>query len=153
MLDTNYHNLGFSGNAKGETIMAEYISKLDMSVFVMDYDHNAPDAAHLEKTHYPFYEIIRKAQPETPIIMMTMPTPEGYEKSEWFNARRKAIFASFEKAKAAGDKNVYLVDCYGTFGAMEYGESGTVDNCHPDSLGFLRMAERVYPVLKEILNK
>ena len=33
------------------------------------------------------------------------------------------------------------------------GECGTVDETHPDSLGFLRMAERVYPVLKKLLNE
>ena len=60
---------------------------------------------------------------------------------------------ALEKAKAAGDTNVYLVDCYGCFGEDVNGECGTVDDCHPDSLGFLRMAERVYPVLNKLLNK
>ena len=35
----DYINLGFSGNAKGELQMAEYISKIDMSAFVYDYDY------------------------------------------------------------------------------------------------------------------
>jgi hypothetical protein len=58
-LDMDYHNLGFGGSAKGEREMAEYIATLDMSVFVMDYDYNAPNPEHLEATHYPFYKIIR----------------------------------------------------------------------------------------------
>ncbi|MBR2024866.1 MAG: hypothetical protein IKA02_03540, partial [Clostridia bacterium] len=41
-LDTDYINLGFSGNAKGEIPMAEYINTLDFSILVYDYDHNAP---------------------------------------------------------------------------------------------------------------
>ena len=45
-LDANYINLGFGGLCKGEPQMAEYISGLDMSIFVMDYDHNAPKAEH-----------------------------------------------------------------------------------------------------------
>jgi len=40
--DCDYVNLGFSGNAKAEDEMIEYIKKLDMSLFVYDYDHNAP---------------------------------------------------------------------------------------------------------------
>ena len=39
------------------------------------------------------------------------------------------------------------------FGAMENGECGTVDDCHPNSLGFLRMAERMLPLLEKLLNE
>ena len=38
--DYDYINLGFSGSAKAEDEMAEYISNLDMSLFVYDYDHH-----------------------------------------------------------------------------------------------------------------
>ena len=57
----DYVNLGFAGQAKGEVNMAEYIAGLRMCAFVCDYDHNAPDADYLEKTHYRFYEIIRES--------------------------------------------------------------------------------------------
>ena len=56
-VDAPMVNLGFAGNAKGEPKMAELISKLDMSVFVYDYDYNAPNAAHLKKTHEKFFKI------------------------------------------------------------------------------------------------
>jgi hypothetical protein len=56
------------------------------------------------------------------------------------------------RVEARGDKNIYLIDCYGCFGAPKNGECGTVDGLHPDSLGFLRMAQRVYPVLNRLLN-
>jgi hypothetical protein len=39
-------NLGFCGNAKGEPEMAELISKLDMSAFVLDYDECTIDRCH-----------------------------------------------------------------------------------------------------------
>ena len=152
MLDTEILNLGFSGSARAEEVMAEYIARQDVSVFVLDYDHNAPNAEHLAKTHFALYETVRKVNPTTPIVMMTMPTIEGYEEREWYQPRREEILKSFAKAQALGDKNVYLVDCYGCFGALEIGECGTVDDCHPNSLGFLRMAERVFPVLNDLLN-
>ncbi len=60
-LNTDFINLGFSGSAKGEPELAEYIAGLDMSVLVMDYDYNAPNVEHLQNTHLPFYEIVRKA--------------------------------------------------------------------------------------------
>lgn len=152
MLDSDILNLGFSGSALGESVIADYIASCDPSVFVIDYDHNAPNAEHLQNTHFALYQKIRNAHPNTPIIMMTMPTIEGYENREWNKPRREVIFSSYSRARTAGDNNVYLIDCYGCFGSLESGECGTVDDCHPNSLGFLRMAERVYPVLDKILN-
>ncbi len=152
MLDTDFINLGFSGSARAETVIAEYIADRDASIFVLDYDHNAPNAEHLKKTHFALYETVRRKNPNTPIVMMTMPTVEGKETEPWHQPRRDEILKSFAKAKAMGDGNVYLVDCYGCFGALENGECGTVDGTHPDSLGFLRMAERVYPVLARLLK-
>lgn len=153
MLDTDIINLGFSGSARAEMVMAEYLSSLNSSVFVMDYDHNAPSVEDLEKTHYALYQTFRKARPNTPIIMMSMPTIEGYETRPWYMGRKDVIINSFNYAVAEGDKNVYFIDCYGCFGNLENCEYGTVDDCHPDSLGFMRMTERVYPVLERVLNE
>ena len=152
MLDFDYINLGFSGSAKAEKVIVDYIAEQDASVFVLDYDHNAPSAEHLRNTHFALYEAVRKKHPTTPIIMMTLPAIDTYQERPFFKVRKDEIYNSFERAKALGDENVYLVDCYGCFGGLVRGECGTVDNCHPDSLGFLRMAEAVYPVLNKILN-
>lgn len=152
MLDTDIYNLGFSGSAKGEKAIAEYIAAQNPSVFVLDYDHNAPTAEHLQQTHYPLYQTIRNMHKSTPIVFMTMPSTDGYQNLPFFKERKVIIEESYKKATSSGDKNVYLVDCNGCFGALYGGECGTVDDCHPDSLGFLRMAERVYPVLDQVLN-
>ena len=37
------------------------------------------------------------------------------------------------------------------FGAMENGECGTVDDCHPTDFGFASMAQAVGDVLEKIL--
>ena len=58
-LNMDHINLGFSGNAKGEQVMADYIAQLPMSVFLMDYDHNAPSIPHLEATHEKFFLTIK----------------------------------------------------------------------------------------------
>ena len=71
---------------------------------------------------------------------------------DWYFPRKQEILKNFEKAKNDGDENLYLVNCYGCFGEQVGGECGTIDDTHPDSLGFLRMAERLYPVLNKILN-
>ncbi len=153
MLDTDIINLGFAGSAKGERTIAEYIAAQDASVYVLDYDHNASQLQYLKDTHFALYETVRNANPTTPIIMMTMPTINGYQSRDGHLRRREVIFETIERAKALGDENIYIIDCYGCFGELERGECGTVDNSHPDSLGFLRMAEALLPTLKKLLNE
>ena len=72
-LDCDYINLGFSGSAKGEDAMMEYIASLSMSAFVYDYDYNAPNAEHLEKTHERGFLKIREKQPDLPVIFVSAP--------------------------------------------------------------------------------
>ena len=147
-LDFDFYNLGFSSNAKGELVMADYINTFDMGVFVYDYDHNAPTVEHLANTHKPFFDRIREAHPNIPILMMTRPA-EVYNND--MKARRDIVKATYNAAVAAGDKNVYFID-----GETFYGETDrnlcSVDNCHPNDLGFFRMANVIRPVLKEMLD-
>ena len=142
-VDAPQINLGFSGSAKGEIALAEAIGKLDLAVFVMDYDYNAPNAAHLAKTHEPFFQAVRKANPDLPIIMLS--------KCSWISPERRDIIRkTYENAVKAGDKKVWFID-----GNELFGEAGqnmcTVDHCHPNDLGFYMMYRRVLPVLKEAL--
>lgn len=146
-LDIDYINLGFSGSAKAEDAMIEYIKGLDMSVFVYDYDHNAPDAEHLEKTHKKMFDAIRAAQPELPILILPAPI---YNPDEGWKKRRKIVFNTYAQAIIGGDNNVYYID--GTQLMLPYAkDNGTVDNCHPTDLGFTCMAENIAEVLKKIV--
>ncbi len=148
-LDSDYVNYGFSGNARGEDAMADIICKRNFTAFIYDYDHNAPDAAHLEKTHERFFKRVRAAHPDMPVIFMTKPDFDSDPETN--TARREVIRRTYTNAIAAGDKNVYFLDgeqFFGTFGR----EMCTVDGCHPNDLGFFRMAEQVYGVLVSALN-
>ncbi len=145
-LDADYINLGFSGNAKGELEIAEYISKLDMSVFVYDYDHNAPTTEHLKNTHQRMYHVIREANPDLPIVLMSRPK---FCLSDDEKLRFAIIKKTYEDAKAAGDTNIYLIDG-ATLMALAKDE-GTVDDCHPNDLGFASMAKAVGDLLEKII--
>ncbi|MCR5485193.1 MAG: SGNH/GDSL hydrolase family protein, partial [Clostridiales bacterium] len=115
--DADIYNLGFSGSAKGETAAAEYIAGLDMSVFVMDYDHNAESPEKLESTHEPFFKIIRAAKPNLPVIFVSRPEffkPINKGEAEDNERRRAIVRKTYENAVSAGDKNVAFVDG-GTF--------------------------------------
>ncbi len=144
-LDCNYINLGFSGSARGEDEIANYIKDLDMSAFVYDYDHNAPSAEHLRATHKRMFDIIRKANPTLPILLLSMPVShlKGDNKE-----RIEIIRETFESAKAQGDKNVYFVSGKDLIDE-EIAEVWSVDDCHPNDSGFVSMAREIIRIFKE----
>lgn len=144
----DYINLGFSGSARGEDEMTDYIKNLDMSVFVLDYDHNAPTVEHLAKTHSRMFEAIRAAQPDLPIIIL--PRPRYYLMKE-HEQRREIVYNTYLAAKARGDENVYFIGGKELMKIVE--DNGTVDDCHPTDSGFFSMACAIGEVLGKILEK
>ena len=147
-LQMDHINLGFSGNAKGEDAIAEYIASLDMSLFVYDYDHNAPNPEHLKNTHLKMFRIIRQAQPNLPIVILSAP---AYRLDAVWKERMEIVKATYDAAMAEGDRNVYFMDGPTL---MKYAKNeGTVDNCHPNDLGFYSMAKTLVKSLKPILQK
>lgn len=146
-LDADHINLGFSGNARGELCMADFINTLDMSIFVLDYDHNAPTVEHLAATHEPFFLRVRKAHPELPIVMMTRPND-----TQDPDARLAIVKKTYENALARGDRNVYFISGR-TFLGEDERAFCTIDGVHPNDLGFDRMCAHIEPVLRGILEK
>ena len=149
-LDAGVVNLGFSGSAFGETSIAEYTASIELSAFVFDYDYNADTYEKLSATHYPFYEIVREAHPDIPIIFVSRC---NYSETNINDVQcRSLIIDNYETAREAGDLNVYFVDGSKFFDRDNPGDY-TVDYLHPTDLGFRAMAEDIYPVLKEALEQ
>ncbi len=142
--DCDFINLGFSGVARAEDEMANYIKNLDMSLFVYDYDHNAPTVNHLKNTHERMFKKIREAKPDLPIIMMSRPkfylTPDEENRLE-------VIRNTYNNAVLWGDKKVCLID--GSELTRLCKNEGTVDGCHPTDFGFASMAEALSNAIKE----
>ncbi len=145
--DLDYINLGFAGNARGEEAMADYIAGLDMSIFVYDYDHNAPTVEHLDNTHEKFFKIIRNAHPDIPVICMTRPFPCPDDYIE----RKRIVKKTVLNARANGDKNIYFIDMAEYFSKKGVLNEATVDKCHPNDLGFFVMAEAIENTMKEFI--
>lgn len=148
-LDAAQLNLGFSGSARGEPALAQHIATLAMSAFVLDYDHNAPTVEHLEDTHGRFFQIIRDAQPELPILMLSR--PDFDENRADSLRRREVIRRTYDRARRSGDRQVLFVDGETLFGKSDR-DLCTVDGTHPTDLGFLRMADALEPVLRQMLS-
>lgn len=145
-LRADHINLGFSGSAKAEDEIARYIKALDMSVFVYDYDHNAPGLEYLRNTHQKMFRMIRESNPDLPVLILSQPK---YQLDVLAAQRRDVIAKTYTDAIAAGDQNVYFID--GPALMKHARENGTVDGCHPNDLGFYSMARAVIRQLKDIL--
>ncbi len=138
-LNVDFINLGFSGSFLAEKPLAQYIASLPMTMLVYDYDHNAPNAAHLEQTHEQLFRIFRQKQPNTPILIISAADRVFGEELE----KRKAVIRrTYENARAIGDENVYFLDGQTIYQQVGYNKC-TVDRCHPNDLGFWCMATAI----------
>lgn len=147
-LNMDYINLGFSGSCRAEDEMMDYIASLKMSAFVYDYDYNTKSPEHLAETHEHGFLKIRAAHPELPIILMSAP---AYKPLGVMAKRREIVKMTYDNAIARGDKNVYYIDGDTLMALCKDG--GTVDNVHPNDLGFTSMAAALYEVMKDIKLK
>ncbi len=148
-LNLDHINLGFSGSGKAEASIAEYMAELPMSIFVSDYDHNAPNVEHLQNTHRRLYETIRAKNPSLPYVMISKPDFFCHEKNAI--ERRDVILETFRYAIEHGDENVYFIDGEGFFQG-EWQDSCTVDTTHPNDLGFSKMSDVITSALRKILR-
>ena len=151
-MNMEYTNFGMWGRCKGEPAFANYIAGLgNISAFVYDFDHNISKVYQMEPVHYPFYETVRAAYPDIPIIMITRPgnnldntaaTDPSYSTTA---EMKEVIYKSYQKAVAAGDENVHFIDGESFFG---YSTAYMADGSHPNDAGQARMAEVVTSVLQ-----
>jgi hypothetical protein len=144
-------NLGFSGNGRMETEVVDFIAEIDASVFVFDCLPNISAQDVLARTQV-CVEIIRKKHPNTPILLVE---DRSYSDSFLIDSKRqrnlssrKALLKMYEELKAEGDKNLHYLA-----GEKLLGDDneGTVDSSHPTDLGFMRQADAMAEVLKDLL--
>ena len=143
-------NLGFSGNGKMEPEMAQLLAELDAAVFVIDCLPNMVAAEVAERVE-PLVQTLRKAHPQTPIVLAEDRTYSNaflVESSRQRNqTSRPVLKKAFENLKAEGVPNIHYLP-----GDDQLGDDnlGTVDGSHPTDLGFMRMADAFERVLEPL---
>ncbi len=143
----DYYILGFSGNARAEDKMIEFLRDFDCSIFVCDYDHNAPNAEHLRNTHLKLYKEFRSGKNKnTPIIFLSKPDARRDKEGK---ERYAIIKATYDYAIKNGDKNVYIINGFNIY-PSGIREHCAVDGCHPTDLGFYFFAKKIYDIIKRI---
>jgi lysophospholipase L1-like esterase len=150
-LDRPVINLGFSGNGKMEAAVTDCLVEIDAAVFVIDCLPNMT-AAEVTANTAPLVATLRKAHPNTPIVLAEDRTyADAFLKTD--RAQRNAtsrealkkVFAELQ----ANDKNLYYLP-----GDTQLGADGedTVDGSHPTDLGFVRMADEFSKVLAPLVK-
>ncbi len=153
-LDREVINLGFSGNAKLDSEIAEYITKVsDPGLIVLDYVPNSSAELINEKGER-FFRILRDAFPDVSVIFVEDPTFPHTRFDQRMRdevvSKNKAQLALYRKLKKSGEKKLYYVSTDGLIG--DDGEA-TVDGVHFTDLGMMRYVDKVLPVMKKALKR
>ena len=142
-LDREVINLGFSGSGKMELPMADLCGELDSALYVLDCLPNL--TTEMVKTRVvPFVKKLRQLRPDTPILLAEN------ENLKSDHSQNVALHEAFAKLTSENVRNIHLLKCGGV---LERRENGTVDGVHPTDLGFLWMAEKYEPAMRELLTQ
>lgn len=146
-------NLGFSGNGRMETEVAELMAEIDAAVYVIDCLPNI-SAEDVRARTAPVVKLLKKAHPDTPILLVedrnyadSFLLPSKRTRNETSQAALKEVYSQL---KSDGMEGVYYLEGKDLIG--DDGE-GTVDSSHPTDLGFYRQAQVFQAALEPILNK
>jgi lysophospholipase L1-like esterase len=148
-LDRPTINLGFSGNGRMEKEMAELLAELDPAVYVIDCLPNMDNEA-IEARVEALVNTLRGAHPDTPLVFV-----ENIPYARTFNAEWQRRYQRKNEAqnrvldRLAAIRGIHRIACDNLIGRD--GE-GTVDGTHPTDVGFMRMAEALHPILRQLLN-
>lgn len=143
--------LGFSGNGKMETALAELISEIDAAVYVVDCVPNM-DAALVRERALPFLRALRARRPETPVLLVEDRTLTNSwlrpDRQDAHTAARAELSAAYRELTGEGDANLHYL---GHDHLLGDDDEATVDSSHPTDLGFVRLAGQLEPVLAGLL--
>lgn len=145
-------NLGFSGNGKMDLELGPLFGELDPAVYVLDCLPNMNAKEVAERTE-PFVRALRKARPDTPILLVEDRT---YADAFLVKSKRERNLTSrvefqkaFERLEKAGVKNLHYLKGDHLLGDDN---EGTVDSSHPNDLGFMRQADAFAEALAPLLK-
>lgn len=153
MLNAEVVNIGISGEAKMDMPMARLLATVkDATMFVLDPVPNCTKM-QCDTLTYGFIKTLRTLRPDVPIVLVEGPM-YPYSRYDSFFGRylpekNEALRRNYERLKAENPENLYYVDSVNLDGVED---DGTVDGIHLTDLGFKYYAEKLYPVLRGIID-
>lgn len=146
-------NIGISGEGKMDSCMARAMAKIpDVDIFLIDPVPNCTEMM-CDTLTYGFVKILRDARPEVPIVMVEGPIYPYARYDSFFGrylpAKNAAFRCNYDILKAENPENLYYVDSVELDGVED---DGTVDGIHLTDLGFRHYANKLRPILQDILG-
>ncbi|WP_374016372.1 SGNH/GDSL hydrolase family protein [Paenibacillus thiaminolyticus] len=152
-----FMNLGFSGSGCREPEMTHIITEIaNPAMLVLDYEANAINPDLLRQTLLQFIRIYRAAHPVVPILVISKMefasesfVPELRQlRLEMGRTQRETV----EQLRQQGDSHLHFFDGSGLLGTDDSRFECTVDGVHPTDRGFMRMAGKLTPLFKQLLQ-
>jgi hypothetical protein len=151
-LHREFINLGFSGNGRMEPEMADLLAELDPLIYFLDCLPNLKTEEVRAKVE-PFVRTLRKAHPDTPIVLAESRYFDNsflIESKHYRNTvSNQGLRTAYENLLNSGIRNLYYQIGEGQLG---FDGDGTVDSSHPTDLGFYRQAEAYQRILENVLK-
>jgi len=135
-------------------MVAEQAAEIPAACYVLDFVQNNPTLDEFEEAYYRFYDILRRKNPDVPVIM-TAALPYAAERwstefTDTQTKRRRIAWDAYNKGMANGDKKLFMLDWSREIDAE--GGDIQVDGGHPNDYGFFRMKEALKPLLVRALG-
>jgi len=151
-LDRPVLNLGFSGTGRMNPVVVRYLAEVDAALFVIECSANM-NPAQIRERCIPLVKALRAARPENPILLVEdrgLPNgwiiPVGAENLSQNHLALRECYEALQQEQVPAVHYLRGAALYGVDG------EGSTDNVHANDLGFLRMADVMEPVLRDILG-
>ena len=144
-------NLGFSGNARMDPEIMDFIAEIDAACYVLDCLPNMDSAMIRERAEAGIRKILER-RPDTPLLLVPNIMPED---ARLDNKVRQEIFSENAQLETLyrNLKKEYRNLHYLPFRRIrDVAREGTVDGIHLTDLGQLRMAEVLAKRMKRLLR-
>lgn len=145
-LDLPYVNLGFSGAAKMESCLPEFIAEAEASLYVFDTRWNM-DLQTIATNCVPFLRKMKELKPDVPILLCEGCT---VNKSDACNDAFRKIYESLKAEDPVRWRNLYYFS-EKTMLPKEDREA-THDFCHPNDYGMIHMGRAYARRIREVLD-
>lgn len=143
---------GLCSNGRMDSEVVRLLAELDPAIYVIDCLPNLVTAEVPERTQA-LVKVLRAAQPQTPIVLVENINYEDaileQSKRQAIREKNDALRRTFRRMVRGGGRGLYYVRA-GRL--LDSDGEATVDGAHPNDLGFVRMANGLEPVLREILE-
>jgi hypothetical protein len=151
-LGLDFVNLGFSGAGKAEPEVVELVAQVDACCYVFDLGKSF--GGQPAEVYGAMLDTIRRAHPDVPLVCVTpiFSTRESFDGAyaDLSEHVRDAVRQAVRERAESGGGRLHLVEGTDLLGPGD--ADAFHEGVHPTDLGFMRVADRLEPLLRQVLD-